>query len=104
MLTVAEAGRKGGKARLKKMTPEERERIARRGKGPQRKTNSAAAQGVGPPRRPGEMGESKEEKPTDLTSFGASVNSTVGTCASSSLGANEESDYARKGFRTRTLP
>jgi len=30
MLTVAEAGRKGGKARLKKMTPDERQRIARR--------------------------------------------------------------------------
>lgn len=31
MLTVREAGRRGGKARLKKMTAEERQRVARQG-------------------------------------------------------------------------
>jgi ubiquinone biosynthesis protein UbiJ len=31
MLTVAEAGRRGGKARLKKMTPEQRQQVARKG-------------------------------------------------------------------------
>lgn len=31
MLTVAEAGRRGGKARLKKMSPEDRKRISQMG-------------------------------------------------------------------------